>query len=97
MTYAVTVSADDGPEQPGKLELASEAVRFSGGSEVRYSDLGDVYLERRRGGPSPGRPALVLVSRDGERLRISSLEGLGVLHELAEELVEARSQVRRTG
>jgi hypothetical protein len=34
---------------------------------------------------------LVLVSRRGERLRISSLEGLGALHELAEELVEARA------
>ena len=91
MTYAVTVSADDGPEQPGRLELAPDAVFFPGGSRVPYADLGDVYFERRRGGRSTGRPVLMLVSRRGERLRISSLEGLGALHELAEELVEARA------
>jgi hypothetical protein len=90
MTYAVVVSADDGPEQAGRLELDPGCVRFSGGSRMRYADLRDVYFERRSAGSSTGRPTLVLISRQGERLRIASLEGLGALHELAEELVEAR-------
>jgi len=92
MTYAVVVSADDGPEQPGRLELEPDYLRFSGGDPIRYSDLGDVYVERRVGGSDWGRPALVLISRDGERLRITSLEGLGALHELAEAVVESRGK-----
>src|SRR6202007_1559842 len=35
-------------------------------------------------------PMLVLQPRSGERLQLASLEGLGALHELAEELYEAR-------
>ena len=94
MTYAVVLSADDGPEQAGRLDLEDDGLRFSGGSRVRYADLRDVYFERRATG---GRStALVLVSRDGERLRISSLQGLGVLHELAEELVGAREGCGKT-
>jgi len=92
MTYAVVVSADDGPEQPGRLELAPDGLRFAGGIPMRYSDLGDVYVERRSGGSQGGRPALVLISRGGERLRITSLEGLGALHELAEAVVESRGK-----
>jgi hypothetical protein len=90
MTYAVVVSADDGPEQPGRLELESDCLRFAGGTPLRYADLGDVYVERRSGGSHTRRPSLVLIGRDGERLRITSLEGLGALHELAEAVVDAR-------
>lgn len=88
MTYAVVVSTDDGPAEPGRLDLDPDAVSFSGRKQVRYADLGDIYLERRSSGP----PALVLLSRSGERLRIASVEGLGALHELAEELVAARGK-----
>jgi hypothetical protein len=82
------VSADDGPGQAGRLDLETDSLSFSGGSRVRYADLGDIYLERRSTGP----PALVLNSRAGDHLRIASLEGLGALHELAEQLVEARGK-----
>jgi len=88
MTYAVVISADDGPGLAGRLDLESDSLAFSGGSRVRYTDLRDIYLERRPSGP----PALVLYSSSGDHLRIASLEGLGALHELAEELVEARSK-----
>jgi hypothetical protein len=88
MTYAVVVSADNGPGQAGRLDLEADSLTFSGGSRVRYADLGDIYLERRSSGP----PALVLNSRAGDYLRIASLEGLGALHELAEQLVEARGR-----
>ena len=90
MTYAVLVSEDDGPEQPGSLALEPDALRFPNGSRVRYAELGDVYVERRSGGPRSGRPSLVLLRHDGERMRITSLEGLGALHELAEQVAAAR-------
>ena len=86
MSYAVAISTDDGPVTTGSLELERDTFSFSG-STVRYADLRDIYLERRSDGP----PALVLHSR-GARLRIASLEGLGALHELAEELVGARGK-----
>jgi len=93
MTYAVVVSADDGPQQAGRLELEPDGLRFSDGSRMLYADLGDVYVERRSGGGSAARrPTLVVISRQGERRTITSLEGLGALHELAEELVEARGK-----
>jgi len=93
MTYAVVVSEDDGPEQAGRLEFEPDCLRFSGGSRVRYSELGDVYVERRSGGPpTASRPALVLITRTGERLRITSLEGLGALHELAAHVASEREK-----
>lgn len=93
MTYAVVVSQDDGPELIGRLEFERDCLRLSGGSAVRYDDLRDVYVERRSGGSrTANRPALVLISRQGERLRIGSLEGLGALHELAGKVAEARGK-----
>jgi hypothetical protein len=85
MTYAVVISADDGPARAGRLELERDSVAYAGG-RVPYADLRDIYLERTSNRP----PQLVVLSRDGERLQISSLEGLGALHELAEHLVDAR-------
>ena len=93
MTYAVVVSEGDGPEQVGRLEFERDCLRLLGGSTVRYDDLRDVYVEPRSGGSTTARrPTLVLVSRQGERLRIGSLEGLGALHELAEKVAEARGK-----
>jgi hypothetical protein len=93
MTYAVVVSEDDGPEHIGRLEFERDCLRLFGSSTVRYADLRDVYLERRSGGSSTARrAALVLISRQGERLRIGSLEGPGTLHELAERVAEARGK-----
>jgi hypothetical protein len=86
MTYAMTISADDGPATAGRLELEPDSFSFSDGTPVPYADLVDIYLERRSNGP----PALVLQRRTGERLRFVTLEGLGALHEVAEEFYEAR-------
>jgi hypothetical protein len=93
MTYAVVVSEDDGPEHVGRLEFERDCLRLSAGSPVRYDDLRDVYVERRSGGSTAqSRPTLVLITRQGERLRIGSLEGLGALHELAGKVAEARGK-----
>src|SRR5579862_5149910 len=89
VSYAVVVSANDGPQRPGGLELGHNELLFSDGTRVRYDDLDDVYLERRAGHEE--RPALVLISHRGERRTIESLEGLGALHELADGIVKGRS------
>jgi hypothetical protein len=86
MTYAVVMSSDGGPATPGRLDLEPDSFSFSDGRRVQYRDLLDIYLERRSSGP----PALVLQPRTGARLRVVSLEGVGALHELAEELFDAR-------
>jgi len=88
MTYAVVMSANGGAAQPGRLDLEPDGFSFSDGRRVRYADLLDIYLERRSNAP----PALILQPRTGDRLRLVSLEGLGALHELAEELYEARGK-----
>jgi hypothetical protein len=93
MSYAVVWSENGGPGHAGLMELEDRFLELSEDRQVRYGDLADVYLERRSGGSSvSSRPSLVLICRDGARLQIESLEGLGALHELAEELVEARGK-----
>jgi len=86
MTYAVMLSADDGPATAGRLDLEPDSFSFSDGRRVRYGDLLDIYLERSSNKP----PSLVVQPRTGDRLRFVSLEGLGALHELAEQLYEGR-------
>jgi hypothetical protein len=92
MTYAVRWSENDGPPHAGVMALDDRFVELSDDRRIRYGDLADIFLERRVGGALSRRPSLVLVCRDGVRLEIESLQGLGVLHELAEELVEARGK-----
>jgi hypothetical protein len=86
MTYAMMISSNGGPARPGNIDLEPDSIRLSDGTRIRYRDLLDIYLERRPNEP----PALVLEPHRGERLRLVSLQGLGALHELAEELYDAR-------
>ena len=88
MTYAVMVSTDGGPAAPGRVALEPDSFSLSDGTRVRYRDVLDIYLERRSSEP----PALVLQPRTGDLLRLVSLEGVGALHELAEELYDARGR-----
>jgi len=89
MTYAVVLSTDGEPAKAGRLDLEPRSFSFSDGRRVRYADLSDIYLER-----APGKPtSLVVQPRSGDRLRFVSLEGLGALHELAEQIFEGRERV----
>jgi hypothetical protein len=88
MTYAVVLSENESPGTAGRLDLESDSFHFSDGTRVRYADLRDMYLERRPNKP----PSLVVHQRQGQALRVVSLEGLGALHELAEELFEGREK-----
>jgi hypothetical protein len=98
MTYAVLWSENDGPEFAGRLSVEPAGVALFGTAadrppatcDVQFAEIADVYLER---GPSPRhswRPSLVLVTKEGNRVEIGSLQGLAALHELAEELAGRR-------
>ncbi len=88
MSYAIVWRENEGEAFAGRLALAADCVVLSGAtagareSERRlgYEDLADVRLERR------DRPLLVLLGPGGNRVEITSLDGAGALHELAEQL-----------
>jgi hypothetical protein len=89
MSYAVRWRENAGPLVAGGLSLTEGGLELKGTSAQRklgYGDVSGLYLER-----SPG-PVLVLVTGRGDRLVIGSLEGLGVLHELADRVAAARGE-----
>jgi hypothetical protein len=100
MTYAVLWSENNGPEFAGRLALALGGVELSGTAAGRsaahldlcYADLADVYLERSAPPKHTWKPSLVLVTREGNEVAIGSLQGLGALHELAEQVATARGK-----
>jgi hypothetical protein len=100
MTYAVRWNENDGPDHVGGLTVERGTLILSDAGEsahepalrVESDDLADIYLERRTGNSASGRPNLVLVTHGGTRLQIASLEGLGALHELAEQVTIARGK-----
>ena len=78
----------------GRLELTTEAVVLTGTAfsmaetvrELRYRDLVTVQIERRAPADLTAEPELVLLTCDGTRIAIRSLEGPGALHELTDEV-----------
>jgi hypothetical protein len=95
MSHAVVWSQDGGPRNVGKLELDRDSISLIGGLATRLGlcDLVSVAIERRPVGPRSRRPVLVLVDREGTTIELWPLQGLGVLHELADELLDARANV----
>jgi hypothetical protein len=99
MSYGVVWSENDGSLHAGRLDLVRGSILFDGTSremgrcrrELFYDELADVRRERRREARLTKRPTLVLARRNGGCIRISSLEGAGALHELAERLEAARA------
>ena len=100
MTYAVLWSENDGPEFAGRLSLDRGGVALSGTAagqptahrDVPYAELAEVYLERTAPPRHTWKPSLVLVTRAGDEVAIGSLQGLGALHELAEQVASARGK-----
>jgi hypothetical protein len=103
MSYAVVWSENQGPEQAGSLQLDQRAVRLSGPGAgegdttctLRLGDLTDVYLERSAPARHSWSPSLELVDRAGRHVSIGSLQGAGALHELTDEVSEARATATR--
>ncbi len=99
MSYAVVWSENDGPVYAGRLELGQRALRLFGVAptlresrrRVFYDELTAAHMERAPGARLRNRPTLVLDERDGGRIQLSSVAGVGSLHELAEQLETRRA------
>jgi hypothetical protein len=88
-SFAVLWSESSFPAKAGKLELEDSALRFEGPGfqhRVFYEDIEAVHVGRSRTERLAGRPSLVLDLAVGGPLRIGSLEGAGVLSEIAERM-----------
>ena len=94
-SFAVLWSRPGSTAQAGKLELDDHALRFDGASRDRrsagvqrvyYEEIESIHVGRKAGERLAGRPALVVELATGGPLRIGSLNGPGILSELAERL-----------
>jgi hypothetical protein len=94
-SYAVLWSEPSEPVESGKLELEPKGLRFEGSSGSRraphvhrlpYEEIEGVHVGRRSPERLGGRPSLVLDLVRGGPLRIGSINGVGMLNELAERL-----------
>jgi len=100
MTYAVVWRENEGSNYSGRLELQASGIVLSGSNAglqravwaLDFDDLIALHLERRVVARQMTQPTLVLVTRSGDRIEIASLEGLGVLHEVAERVESARGK-----
>jgi hypothetical protein len=102
MSYAVVWNTNDGPDCVGKVELLPGMIQLLGvvgdgvsdaDIDLRLDDLDSMCLERCTPPKNSWEPALVLVTRSGDRIAIGSLEGLGALHELAESVEHGRKHI----
>ena len=99
MTYAVRWWENDGPQFAGGLLLDGTGLELTGTATgarptrrvLHFDDVRELYLERAAG--QGGQPSLVIVLRDGDRVAIASLQGLGALHEVADQVAAGRSKV----
>lgn len=98
MSYAIIWIDEGGKKSSGRLDLGRTAVVLTGTGagairELAYDDLTGARVERCAQVELPAEPALVLELHDGETLVIRSLEGIGALYELADDLEAARMAV----
>lgn len=95
LSYAV-VWRESGSVYRGKLELAPDTIRLHGSSRdgavraelLPYEELASVRIGRGPEDLLVGQRTLVLERRSGGRLHVASLDGLGVVHELADQVAE---------
>jgi hypothetical protein len=91
MSYAVVWREDEGTRNVGKLELEPAGLHLTGLAEQRvpYADVVSLRILRRQEGLAARRPILVLGERSGSTVELWPLEGVGALHELADEIAAA--------
>ena len=101
MSYAIVWTENGGLRLTGRLDLTADAVVLTGTRagapalrELRYGDLTTAHLERSTQVELVPGTALILGTHDGDRVVIGSLEGVGALHELGDELASAREEIR---
>lgn len=96
LSYAVVWREAGGPVYTGKLEIAPDAVRLRGSSRdgavwaerLPYEQLASVRIGRSAEDRLGGERTLVLERSSGSRLHVASLDGLGIVHELADQVAE---------
>ena len=89
MTYAVVWRESGGPEYAGRLALDATTATLTGRTRgaheasrrLALAAVASVHLERGQ-----GDRRLVVLTTDGRRFDLVSLDGPGTLHELAEQL-----------
>ncbi len=93
-TYAVIWSEPRCDLEAGKLELGPESMRFEGSRVhwVAYADIEGVRIGHRARERLCGKPALVLDLGQGDPLRVGSVDGVGTIAELADQLTRLRRQ-----
>jgi hypothetical protein len=93
-SYAVLWSEPRHHVEAGKLELEARSLRFEGSRgprsarihRVSYHDIDSVRVGHGAQERLGGRPAIVLDLAAGGPLRIGSVDGVGTVSELADEL-----------
>lgn len=96
LSYAVVWREASGPRHAGRLELGPTALGFKGTDpdgrlrveRLLYEDLSAVRVGRSAEDRLDGHPALVLERRAGGHISVVSLDGLGIVHELAGRVAE---------
>lgn len=94
-SYAVGWREPDGPFATGRLQLDSNRLLLEGRVcsgqpsrlELQFEDVGGVHIDAADSGRGPR--ALVLERRAGSPVRVMSLVGFGVLHEVADLIADA--------
>ena len=87
-SYAVLWSEPPRGVETGKLELEPKSIRFEGAHihRIYYEDIESVRIGHEARERLAGRPAVVVDLLEGGPLRIGSVNGLGTITELADEL-----------
>jgi hypothetical protein len=93
-SYAVLWSEPLCDLETGKLELEPKSIRFEGlhggrigcVHRIYYDDIDHVHIGLQAGERLAGRPAIVVDLEDGGPVRIGSIDGVGIVSELADEL-----------
>ena len=93
-SYAVLWSEPRHDVEAGKLELEAQSLRFEGSRgprsahvhRVSYADIDGVRIGHGPQERLGGRPAVVLDLTAGGPLRIGTVDGVGTISELADEL-----------
>ena len=98
-SYAVLWSEPRHEVEAGKLELEAKSLRFEGSRgprsahihRVSYADIDGVRIGHGAQERLGGRPAVVLDLAAGGPLRIGTVNGVGTISELADELTRLTS------
>ena len=95
-SYAVIWRNGSGPTYAGKLELGSTALHLRGSSStgtldrrsIPYSDIAAVRIVRSPSDRLNGSPTVTLDRRAAASISIGAVNGIGIVFELADVLVE---------